>query len=249
MIPSPQSFENTYRSNLDDLIKLQINSKFNLSDLNASSIFYSLLSNELASSGKSFPMEYLANLNNQFALCRFNGGANSGTNGSQLDFMANSNGLKNDKSFFINQMLDTKNGLNKTNSLIKMDDIESSNKQFLNNCNNKNNNNESIPCKHKIELIYLRRNVYKFLNNLMPYLTLTSGLDINLIDNSTQIDQMIDSLVNQFNNNTINSSQWAIFLLIFSFFIFSIFIKSQLKIFAWDSFNSTHCIHSKKFKN
>jgi hypothetical protein len=148
-------------------------------------------------------MEYIANLNNQFALSRYNH-----TNLNQLDFMGNSNGLKNEKSFFINQMLDTKNSLNKAaaNSLIKLDEIESSNKQFLNNCNNKNNNNESIPCKHKIELIYLRRNVYKFLNNLMPYLTLTSGLDINLIDNSTQIDQMIDSLVNQFNNNTINSS-------------------------------------------
>ena len=75
-------------------------------------------------------------------------------------------------------------------------------------CNGSSNNgSDSIICKHKIELVYLRRNVYKFLNNLMPYLTLTSGLDNNLIDNSTQIDQMIDSLANQFNNNnTISSS-------------------------------------------
>jgi len=66
---------------------------------------------------------------------------------------------------------------------------------------------ESQLCKHKSELVRLRRNVLALLHNLMPQYVLMSGMDnadVSADNNANrqliQIDTMVDCLVQQMNS-------------------------------------------------
>ena len=59
-------------------------------------------------------------------------------------------------------------------------------------------------CRYTAELEYLRKNVYKLLNYLMPHIVQMFNLDTNTIEKSQQIDKLIDYLLIN-NENTRNS--------------------------------------------
>ena len=57
------------------------------------------------------------------------------------------------------------------------------------------------PCKHKYELDKLRKNVLKLVYNLMPQLVSLFNLDTESVENNSNIDKLVDYLINYHNHN------------------------------------------------
>jgi hypothetical protein len=57
------------------------------------------------------------------------------------------------------------------------------------------------PCKHKYELDKLRKNVLKLVYNLMPQLVSLFNLDADSLENNSNIDKLVDYLINYHNHN------------------------------------------------
>ena len=65
--------------------------------------------------------------------------------------------------------------------------------------------NQLVPCKHRFELEKLRVNVFKLIYNLMPQLITAFSIDIGSVQSTTQIDTLIDYLIN--NQNSYKTNQ------------------------------------------